>query len=206
MTNLIKETDIKTGKLVSNKNYIYQFGEKTPAHHKLMSLWIVIWDDPVKGLTNISLPLHPDHLYDDGDLQSDYYPELKEGGTVKFTQVVFNDIFGYYDCAKLLSPPLATLLNSKENDTVTDTDYNKEAEELYPNKEVWEKTYGKSSHDVNYSEKERAAHIKARKMLDQRGIMNKLIEWLDICKENGFEDINTNSVIAKATELLNKPG
>jgi len=101
------ESKAYTGKLKLTNWQYGQFGYNTPPHHRSCQKWRVYWDDPQRGLFNLSLPLHPDYLYDheyDGDVMSYHYPQLKEGNDLRFTPVTFCDRWGNFDCAKLILP------------------------------------------------------------------------------------------------------
>jgi hypothetical protein len=59
--------------------------------------WFVKWDEPERGLGNLSLPLHPDDDCLKGVL-------LKDGQKIKFTQSYYCDIHESWDCAKIFTP------------------------------------------------------------------------------------------------------
>ncbi len=57
--------------------------------------WFVRWDEPERGLRNLSLPIHP---------KNDYFDSInfKEGDKVNFKQVYYADMHESWDCAELI--------------------------------------------------------------------------------------------------------
>jgi len=67
--------------------------------------WIVRWDEPDRGLFNLSLPLHPKNDYHQGAL-------FKEGDKVKFRAVFYADVHESWDCAELVADSSAQAIDS----------------------------------------------------------------------------------------------
>jgi len=86
----------KEGKLFKQKR-IHIPTEYTPDLNEFE--WFVRWDDPERGLGNLSLPLHPKNDYFDST-------NFKEGNTVRFKQVYYADVHKSWDCAEI--EPCAT--------------------------------------------------------------------------------------------------
>ncbi len=59
--------------------------------------WFVKWDYPERGVSNLSLPIHPDDYLDNES-------KFEVGKEIEFTQSYYCDVHKSFDCAKLIHP------------------------------------------------------------------------------------------------------